>query len=1042
MLNDYIRLCEIIYSHYLRMQDDPNHAGTTVEKASDALMATASFQKMDREKVIKLVQTVFQDFEAQKKSYKDDELYQDVQETLFEEEALKLDGTAFTPDVQTTYLRILPVIRLSKLLENNERPEFCAFKLAMAFGSITDVKQYLERLDRGTTKLITDATQYELPIGRWNPVFWREMAKARMGRDQAFKSVFPFARQLSEFDAAIREADSPELALLIEQQIQDELKQQIPKLTRQAIDEYVQASQAVNGEKDEATFLEKYVTQKIEGKRDTLKNALEKMTKQELKIKEKMALSAPQTEETEEIARVLNSVQGQIAKLRKKLSGFEKTVANEKAKYANEARYIFSIASKSNADFVDQKCGELETHLKSEKNKAEIKERILKKPLAEKTSKEMLDMAFIAAYENGYKDIKAAKQLIQMGVPEPLFNFYLDLKHTTKIDSSDTLLPDILLTANACEVSGDYYLQKVSRDDPKAFFLGYPTGCCQSIGSPGGECAIFGSIEKNGCFYIIVRGKPPYIPPPAEEDAAAAARPLPSTSDIKPKDIVAVTFAWRNTGSDTIVFDNIEWNNLKIDPRKAHTLYIKLIEVLAKKDPTIKRVTLGRCDSHVKGYRKAHQETEHQTLSYVNEAGHDIRGEYEGYSDARSTQTVLFHKGEISLSHAIYYPEALQKKLAEGDPLSDLTMNDKEVIVSTYMQDLLSRPLSLAEKKSHIDIILSLAPATWFKSRDFSAHFSTNFALLAEQALEMSDPKALNRCLSAAKESENLLISGYERPLLFRAFEDKHAACLEVMMADPHFAAVLNTARANVFLGYDETGTSALHYMIESGYDNALCRVTQHLACSDTLIRALNNKGETPLKYAVRLNRPNAVEILLRSEKVPLSQYRDAYAYLKKHSTTYFEAALTLLPGIKARLKQDKPLNECFNDLQSFLKEQGKQLHITALIDDILLSNDFLAPDFETWSRNYEYIYCEDIDFLLTDIEEFINHHIQMDYSAIETLLKKFQAKAQAKATTDQAGYAGTFFPDDDSQKHKPDRGLQAKPGEPDAASASPKVDR
>jgi hypothetical protein len=104
---------------------------------------------------------------------------------------------------------------------------------------------------------------------------------------------------------------------------------------------------------------------------------------------------------------------------------------------------------------------------------------------------------FQSPYKNKDKNPEAAMIFSQYNVPEEDFDLYLTLKPVDDI----TMIPEISLK------SGEFKLTRLRSNDPRAAILGYLTGCCQSLGREGEDCARYGIENPNGGFYFITNNK-------------------------------------------------------------------------------------------------------------------------------------------------------------------------------------------------------------------------------------------------------------------------------------------------------------------------------------------------------------------------------------------------------------------------------------------------------------------------------------------------------------------------------------------------------
>jgi hypothetical protein len=145
-------------------------------------------------------------------------------------------------------------------------------------------------------------------------------------------------------------------------------------------------------------------------------------------------------------------------------------------------------------------------------------------------------------YSRANENPVAAQCLSQMKVPEDSFNAFLAYTKAVLPVSSDHLLPRVLVDGNKIGVPG-YYFCKLDFDDIRGLFLGYPTGCCQSIDSDGHECAKWGWSKENSGFYVMVKGR---IPDEIKERFSRGDQSLNTFELIPTRKIVFQTWSWRH----------------------------------------------------------------------------------------------------------------------------------------------------------------------------------------------------------------------------------------------------------------------------------------------------------------------------------------------------------------------------------------------------------------------------------------------------------------------------------------------------------------
>lgn len=104
------------------------------------------------------------------------------------------------------------------------------------------------------------------------------------------------------------------------------------------------------------------------------------------------------------------------------------------------------------------------------------------------------------AYARGHENLKLATLCITNGVTEDRFDKALDLINQTQQQPSN--LPDINIDGADFGLA-DCRFYKLANDDIRGLFLGELTGCCQSIGAHGHDCAAHGFASPHSGFYVI-----------------------------------------------------------------------------------------------------------------------------------------------------------------------------------------------------------------------------------------------------------------------------------------------------------------------------------------------------------------------------------------------------------------------------------------------------------------------------------------------------------------------------------------------------------
>jgi hypothetical protein len=119
--------------------------------------------------------------------------------------------------------------------------------------------------------------------------------------------------------------------------------------------------------------------------------------------------------------------------------------------------------------------------------------------------------ALCMAYNVDNDDFEKALKLVKKGAPE------------------EKNIPEIVIDGSNFDMKGARF-HRLPANDIRGLFLGEITGCCQSIGGHGHECAKHGFTSKDSGFYVIENAK---------------------------GDIIAQTWAWRGKQGE-MCFDSLE----------------------------------------------------------------------------------------------------------------------------------------------------------------------------------------------------------------------------------------------------------------------------------------------------------------------------------------------------------------------------------------------------------------------------------------------------------------------------------------------------
>ncbi|WP_454783640.1 hypothetical protein [Legionella sp. WA2024007413] len=248
----------------------------------------------------------------------------------------------------------------------------------------------------------------------------------------------------------------------------------------------------------------------------------------------------------------LNAVQQQqFEKKRMELSDKKEEIKN-----LIEDKYQIKLKKKNDAKSTPTLIS-LEDYIeaKMKENKKEIEATVKSRLLSPRTPISVLfSYAKYKAYTRANENLEAAELFLQYGMPENVFEQYLDLIP----QDNANYIPDLFISGES--ISADYkgyYLKKLPSSDPRAALLGHMTGCCQSIDENGKSCVIYGITSERSGFYVLCkqRGK----------------EPDPHDS------IVSQSWAWL-AEDENLVLDSIE---SQLDFRKHTQLIMDFYMVLA-----------------------------------------------------------------------------------------------------------------------------------------------------------------------------------------------------------------------------------------------------------------------------------------------------------------------------------------------------------------------------------------------------------------------------------------------------------------------------
>lgn len=551
-------------------------------------------------------------------------LWAEIMKDSFEEEAIARYGFHSEEELNA-YRRLKPFFILSAHFENNAQSLMLAYKLIVAFGNDVKALAYIQQFEKIQPKNMVpvhDATLFTLPVGAWDLKMWREMNEKYLLNDEYVKA-FSLANKVEDFHKGLQgDNDSLELQKLVEEEVQRTTNNTIQKTKDKTSSEFNNLKQSLTNPGSNTLYTER---EYIEVHRAIQENSL---TKKQQRLKELREKPGKNDVKVTQLEKDIASISFDEVKVAKTYQDGVKKITSGLAVYLQIA--------------VNNKTHEIARH------KAQVRESIRRSYMAplEKLGPDMLfKIALLSGYNRASENRLAAQMLLSLGVPEYLFDKYLDLVKINPPQNSDALLPKVYIDGEAYYLPG-YFMCKLDDDDPRGAFLGYPTGCCQHLGSLGATSAIYGVTQSNSGFYIVVKGKLP--------------SDLKSSKSIPTRNIVAQTWAWRNKNANIMVFDSLERNKSKISSEVMLSLFMGIAIHIQKRDPSIEQIYVGKT-YELMNYKAAPASLE---LKYPQ-----TEMSYRGYTDARR-QFIFLDRDNPWPYFAYYAPLFCFNLVKLGLPLS------------------------------------------------------------------------------------------------------------------------------------------------------------------------------------------------------------------------------------------------------------------------------------------------------------------------------------------------------------------------------------
>lgn len=454
------------------------------------------------------------------------------------------------------YLKLLPIVTAASQEEFSSAPldvqmrmaRLNAAKLAILFGSVDEVIQYLERFKKQSStqqKIMHRACLFTLPSGQhWDLKIWQELVakqKPSHSNDLIFR-LLPFAEKIETYVRENRET-------LIEE-IEREVSSYYELKFSLQFDFF--SNQKLKGE---------WISSKLA----TMKKAMIKEVEYEFSRYLRTCLDLPSgkldAEQSQRLQKRINNLSEKDHSKRTELTKRiqEKYAAKAEANYN---KFVFLLRNKTKKEYLSLQLK------KSEREIATIIKEREERMLSPLTPMNVLFKYLTqVCYQRAKENPEVAGLFFQYGLLEASFDKYLSLQP----QNDDKLIPYIFIEGE--EIAPQYknhYIKKL-RDPQVASVLGELTSCCQSLGRAGERPTIHGITSPTGGFYVLY-----------EKQATGR------------DNIVAQCWAWRSEDGD-LVFDSVE---SQIDFRNKNELliadfYTYLAHHLVTNNEEIKRVLVG-----------------------------------------------------------------------------------------------------------------------------------------------------------------------------------------------------------------------------------------------------------------------------------------------------------------------------------------------------------------------------------------------------------------------------------------------------------------
>ncbi len=255
-------------------------------------------------------------------------------------------------------------------------------------------------------------------------------------------------------------------------------------------------------------------------------------------------------------------------------------------------------------------------------------------------------------------------------------------------------LPNEMINGSTVNQPG-YYLVKLPIDDPRAYFLGEITNCCQSVGNEGEVCVRDGLTLENNGFYVLLKKTNNKNTPPMVDNKI----------DYSAYKIVGQSYAWKSKKGN-LVFDS--WENVAKSAYDGVT--VSMLREFAKqvcdKNPDILQVVIGQGGKTPDVWSQADKNASEKMLEGKN------------YGDAANQTIIYYNEKYLKQLRDFFIVELkIQKDKVENVINRESFTNYKQVdeIISTFRDPFFQQTNNLKSFFDHLEKSgdLELQPYLW-----------------------------------------------------------------------------------------------------------------------------------------------------------------------------------------------------------------------------------------------------------------------------------------------------------------------------------------